>query len=167
MSGPTTFASLACLLVTSRPIVSPPFGPSVLGVHVGAAVEEHSRHVGAIGRQRRTLPIEAAPIRIPRHVMQQRRAREVVVRRFEVRARLDQRGIRRDETAQSLDVTRIHGVDGLVEARVRTERRDGVRQLDVVLQPGPGVETIFARDDQLGIGERQRRGKNGLGRLAP
>ena len=99
--------------------------------------------------------------------MQQRRAREVVVRRFEVRARLDQRAIRRDETAQSLDVTRIHGVDGLVEARVRTERRDGVRQLDVVLQPGPGVETILARDDQLGIGERQRRGKNGLGRLAP
>ena len=99
--------------------------------------------------------------------MQQRRAREVVVRRFEVRARVDQRAIRRDETAQSLDVTRIHGVDGLVEARVRTERRDGVRQLDVVLQPGPGVETILARDDQLGIGERQRRGKNGLGRLAP
>ncbi len=79
---------------------------------------------------------------------------------------MDQRAIRRDESAQSLDVTRIHGVDGLVEAGVRTERRDGVRQLDVVLQPGPGVETIFARDDQLGIGERQRRGKNGLGQLA-
>ena len=99
--------------------------------------------------------------------MQQRRAREVVVRRLEVGARLDQRPIRRDETAQSLDVTRIHGVDGLVEAGMRTERRDGVRQLDVVLQPGPGVETILARDDQLGIGERERRGKDGLGRLAP
>ena len=139
--------------------MSPPFGPSVLRVHVGAAVEEDPRQVGAIGRKGRTLPIEAASIRIPGHVMQQRRAREVVVRRFEVRARLDQRVIRRDETAQSLDVTRIHGVDGFVEARVRTERRDGVRQLDVVLQPGPGVETILARDDQLGIGERQRRSR--------
>ena len=85
-------------------------------VHVGAAVEEDPRQVGATGRKGRTFPIEASAIRIPGHVMQQRRAREVVVRRFEVRARLDQRAIRRDETAQSLDVTRIHGVDGLVEA---------------------------------------------------
>ena len=73
--------------------------------------------------------------------------------------------IRGDETAQSFDVTRIHGVDGFVEARVRTERRDGVRELDAVLQLGPAVETIFARDDQLSIGKRERRGKDSVGRL--
>ena len=74
--------------------------------------------------------------------MQQRRTREVVVGRLEVAARLDQRAIRRDEAPQSVNVTRIHRVDGFVETGVRTERRDGVRELDVVLQPGPSVETV-------------------------
>jgi hypothetical protein len=90
-----------------------------------------------------------------------------MVGRLEVRARLDQRVIRGDEIAQSLDVARVHGFDGVVETGMRTERPDGFRQPDVVLQLGPAVEAIFARNHQLGIGERQRRGKNGLGRLAP
>ena len=110
-------------------------------VHIGAAGEEDPRQIGAIGRKGRTRPIEAASIRIPGDVMQQRRAREVVVRRLEVGARVAQRVIRGDEIAQSLEVTRIQGVDGFVEAGVRTERRDGVSQLDVVLQPRPRVET--------------------------
>ena len=70
MSGPVTSASLACLLVTRRPIVSPPFGPSVGGVHVRAGIEEQPRDVGAVGRQRRPRAIEPAAIGIARDVVQ-------------------------------------------------------------------------------------------------
>ena len=155
MSGPTTSASLACLLVTRRPIVSPPFGPSVGAVDVRAGIEEQPRDVGAIGRQRRPRAIEPAAIGIAGNMMEERRAREVVVGRIEVGSSVHQRGIGRKQAAQPVEVASIHGCDGLLEARVRTERRDRIGELDALFELRPAVEAIFPRDDELRIGQRE------------
>ena len=88
--------------------------------------------------------------------MQQRRAGEVVVRRLEVGARVHQRGIRREQFAQSLEVAGIQR--GEAPRRTAGAARSvaiGLGQLDAVLQLRPAVEAVLARDDELRVGERR------------
>ena len=73
--------------------------------------------------------------------------------------------IRREETAQPIDVARIHRGHGVVESRVRTEGRHRIGEFDMLFELRPAVEAILARDHQLRVGERQRRVEDGLGRL--
>lgn len=49
---------------------------------------------------------------------------------------------------------------------MRTEFRDSVRKLDVVLELRPISEAVLPRDDQLRVGERQRFVEGRLKRLA-
>ena len=88
--------------------------------------------------------------------MQQCRAGEIVVRRLEIGAGVNQRGVRRDQAAQPLEIAGIDRGDGVVETRVRLERGDPARRLDVALEPRPVVEAILPRKDQLRIGQRER-----------
>ncbi len=90
MSGPTTSASLACLLVTRRPIVSPAFGPSVTAL-TSAPASRSARAMSALlaGNGGR-VPSNRPSIRIPSHVVQQGCGGEVVERRGEIRAGMHQ-----------------------------------------------------------------------------
>ena len=157
MSGPTTSASLACLARHEQAHRVAAVRTESHGVDVGARVEEHARERAARLGQRRTRPVEPAAIGVPRHVMEQRRPREVVVGRLEVGTRVDEGGIGGDETAQAVDVPGVERRHGFLEPRVRTERGERVRQLDMLFQPGPRVKAVFARDDELRVGERERR----------
>ena len=76
------------------------------------------------------------------------------------------RRIRREQAAQAIDIAGIHGGNRFIEARVRTEPGHGIRELDMLLEPGPAVEAILAREDQLRVGQGQRRAEDGLGGLS-
>ena len=65
-----------------------------------------------------------------------------------------------------VDVPGVERRHGFLEPRVRTERGERVRQLDMLFQPGPRVKAVFARDDELRVGERERRVEYGLEGLA-
>ena len=125
-------------------------------VDVCARVEERPRDVGAIGRQRRPRAIEAAAIGVSSHVVQQRRAGEVVERRVEIGACVHQRRVCSEQAAQARDISGIHRVDGLVETRMRAKRPQSIRQVDMLFELRPGIEAILACQDQLRVGERER-----------
>jgi hypothetical protein len=81
-------------------------------------------------------------------------------------ARVNQRGVGRDQAAQPLDIAGIDRGDGVVKPRVRFEPGDPVGRLDEVLEPRPVVEAILPREHPLRIGNRQRPVEDRLRRLS-
>ena len=89
--------------------------------------------------------------------MQQRRAGEVAVRRLEVRSRVYELRMGREQRVECLDGARFDSRDGIGEFRVWRELREATLRLGVVFQRRPALEAILAGDDQLGVGELERR----------
>ncbi len=109
---------------------------------VGTGIEEQPRNLDDV-------PRELAAAGIPGDVMEQGRAGEVVVGRIEIRPRVDQGGVRLEQIAQPSEIAGIEGGDRGLEVRMRSESGDVTRDLDVMLEPCPVVESILSGEYTL------------------
>src|SRR5438552_793613 len=93
--------------------------------------------------------------------MQQRGAGEVSVLWIEIGPRPYEVGICGDETRQSRRVAGDERRQGVLELWMRLELRDAIGRLEGVLERGPALEAVLARDHQLCVGHLERRSEDG------
>ena len=118
-------------------------GPESRGIHVRAEIKQQPGDLDDVLRKRAKRSREPAAVGVARDVMEQRRAGEVMVRRLEVRPRMDQRWICRDQASQALKITGIERGDRVVKARVRLKFGEASRSFYVMLEPRPVLEAIL------------------------
>ena len=125
ISGPVSAMSLACLLVTTSPIVC----RRRSGAERPTACARRRRRRAAAARSS-TMFAGSGWSRpgIAGDVMEQRRAGEVAVRRLEIGARMHQRRVRREQAPAARRRRRHQRRQRVGEARVRRDLVDAARE---------------------------------------